>query len=85
MIEGMEVTPHGIPVIAYPSALLMLGVAVWDSLSVPENRWFRWLTPIGILVIVFGIFIGGIWPICLGAVIFGTGLGLNKWQRSNIY
>jgi hypothetical protein len=79
MTEALHLTPHGMPVVAYPISLTLIAFAVWSSLRDSDVPWFRWLTPIGTLATFTGLLLINLWIAELGIFVGCAGLGLTRY------
>ncbi|MFC4908863.1 hypothetical protein [Actinomadura gamaensis] len=80
-IEAIQLTPHGIPLIAYPVGLGLVALAAWDGQRGGSGTWYAWLEPLGVLVTLVGIFLLVIPLSVAGVLVSAIGLGITKYRR----
>jgi hypothetical protein len=79
---AVQLTPHGIPLVAYPVSILLLAVVTWEALRYREEPWFKYLQPLGILMMVGGVFLLFLPVSFAGALVLSVSIGLSKYWRS---
>jgi hypothetical protein len=66
--------------------LALLGACVWDATRFEGEPWFRWLLPVGCLLLLLGIFTLSLALMIIAVIIGAIGLMLtNRWRWSRLY